>query len=147
MVEGGRIITIGSSIAAKVPYAGVSLYAMSKAALTGLTKGLAHDLADRGITVNVVAPGSTDTEMNPADGELADDERALIPLGRYGRPEDVAGAVAFLAARSTTIAVMARQVPACAERISPRTPDAPVLGPSMVRLPRCEWPGPSAWRL
>jgi 3-oxoacyl-[acyl-carrier protein] reductase len=68
MGEGGRIISIGSCFVDRVPYPGVSLYAMSKAALVGLTKGLARDLAERGITVNVVHPGSTDTDMNPADG-------------------------------------------------------------------------------
>jgi NAD(P)-dependent dehydrogenase (short-subunit alcohol dehydrogenase family) len=95
--EGGRIISIGSNIAIKVPFAGVSLYAMTKAALVGLTKGLAHDLAPRGITANLVAPGSTDTEMNPADGPTADAERSLIPLGRYCDPAEIAAAVAFLA--------------------------------------------------
>jgi NAD(P)-dependent dehydrogenase (short-subunit alcohol dehydrogenase family) len=97
MDGGGRIVTIGSSLAHKVTYPGVTLYAMSKAALVGLTKGLAHDLGGRGITANLVAPGSTDTDMNPADGPEADLERELMPLGRYARPGDVAAAVAFLA--------------------------------------------------
>ena len=97
MGDGGRIVSIGSNIAEKVPYPGVTLYAMSKAALVGLTKGLAHDLADRGITANLVAPGSTDTDMNPADGPTADDERALVPLGRYLHADEIAAAVAFLA--------------------------------------------------
>jgi len=95
--DGGRIISIGSNIAEKVPYPGVCLYAMTKAALVGLTKGLAHDLAGRGITANLVAPGSTDTDMNPADGPTAEDERALVPLGRYLAPDEIAAAVAFLA--------------------------------------------------
>ena len=76
---------IGSCIADRVPYAGLTLYAMTKAALTGLTKGLARDLGPRGITANLVQPGSTDTDMNPADGAGADAERELIALGRFAR--------------------------------------------------------------
>lgn len=97
MGESGRIITIGSSLGINVPTPGLSLYAMSKAALVGLTKALARELGPRGITVNLVNPGSVDTDMNPADGPQADAERALIPLGRYGRVQEVAEAVAFLA--------------------------------------------------
>lgn len=97
MGEGGRIINIGSCFAERVPYPGVSLYAMSKAALIGLTKGLARDLGARGITVTVVHPGNTDTDMNPADSEQANDERGYIALGHYARPEDVAALVAHLA--------------------------------------------------
>jgi NAD(P)-dependent dehydrogenase (short-subunit alcohol dehydrogenase family) len=75
MGAGGRIITIGSCFVERVPYPGISLYAMSKAALTGLTKGLARDLGPRGITANLVHPGSTDTDMNPAEGPDADPDR------------------------------------------------------------------------
>ncbi|GAB3232693.1 SDR family oxidoreductase [Mycolicibacterium hippocampi] len=95
--DGGRIISIGSNLAERVPFAGVTLYAMSKSALIGFTKGLARDLGARGITVNLVQPGSTDTDMNPADGPTADDQRALSALGRYAEPGDIAAAVAFLA--------------------------------------------------
>lgn len=95
--EGGRIVSIGSSLAVATPAPGVSLYATSKAALVGLTKALARELGPRGITVNLVNPGSVDTAMNPADGPQADAERALIPLGRYARPEEIAEVVAFLA--------------------------------------------------
>jgi 3-oxoacyl-[acyl-carrier protein] reductase len=97
MRAGGRIISIGSCFAERVPYAGVSLYAMSKAALLGLTKGLARDLGPRGITVTLVHPGSTDTDMNPADGPTADNERTLIALGQYARPDDIADMVTYLA--------------------------------------------------
>lgn len=97
MSEGGRIISIGSCFVERVPYPGLTLYAMSKAALIGLTKGLARDLGERGITVNVVHPGSTDTDMNPADGPDADAERAYIALGRYAAPEEVAATVVALA--------------------------------------------------
>jgi 3-oxoacyl-[acyl-carrier protein] reductase len=97
MRAGGRIISIGSCFAERVPYGGVTLYAMSKAALLGFTKGLARDLGPRGITVTLVHPGSTDTDMNPADGPTADQERTLIALGEYARPDDIAATVAHLA--------------------------------------------------
>jgi 3-oxoacyl-[acyl-carrier protein] reductase len=96
MSAGARIVSIGSNLGERVPFPGVTLYAMSKAALIGFTKGLARDLGDRGITVNLVQPGSTDTDMNPADGPTADEQRALTALGRYANPTDVADTVAFL---------------------------------------------------
>ncbi|WP_436760090.1 SDR family NAD(P)-dependent oxidoreductase [Streptosporangium sp. V21-05] len=97
MGGGGRIICVGSSLAERVPYPGWTLYAMSKSALVGLTKGLARDLGPRGITANLVQPGSTDTEMNPADGPGADEERRFTALGRYCDPADIAATVAHLA--------------------------------------------------
>lgn len=97
MHEGGRIISIGSNLAERVPGEGISLYSASKAALVGLTKGLARDLGPRGITVNVVHPGSTDTDMNPADGQHADAQRSLMAIPQFGTPEDIAGLVAWLA--------------------------------------------------
>ncbi|MEU5725937.1 SDR family oxidoreductase [Micromonospora sp. NPDC047738] len=97
MGDGGRVISIGSCFAERAPYAGVSLYAMSKSALIGMTRGLARDLGPRGITVNVVHPGSTDTDMNPASGEGADHERSFIALGHYAEPADVAATVSHLA--------------------------------------------------
>ncbi|MEU8202805.1 SDR family oxidoreductase [Streptosporangium sp. NPDC049046] len=97
MGEGGRIICIGSSLAERVPYPGWTLYAMSKSALVGLTKGLARDLGPRGITANLVQPGSTDTEMNPADAPEAEEERRLTALDRYCDPGDIAATVAHLA--------------------------------------------------
>lgn len=97
MGAGGRIISIGSSLVERVPGPGVSLYSMSKSALVGFTKGLARDLGPRGINAVVVHPGSTDTEMNPADGAHADAERAATALGRYGTADEVAATVAHLA--------------------------------------------------
>jgi 3-oxoacyl-[acyl-carrier protein] reductase len=97
MGEGGRIISIGSNLAERVPDPGISLYALSKAALVGLTKGMARDLGPRGITVNVVHPGSTDTDMNPASGPHADGQRGRMALARFAEPHDVAGLVVWLA--------------------------------------------------
>ncbi|MFD0887675.1 SDR family NAD(P)-dependent oxidoreductase, partial [Streptosporangium algeriense] len=97
MGDGGRIINIGSSLVERVTSPGWTLYSMSKSALIGFTKGLARDLGPRGITVNLVHPGSTDTEMNPADGPDADEERSYTALGRYCDPDDIAATVAHLA--------------------------------------------------
>ncbi|MDA3643195.1 SDR family oxidoreductase [Saccharopolyspora indica] len=98
--EDGRIINIGSNLAERVPGPGLSLYSLSKSALIGFTKGLARDLGPRGITANVVHPGSTDTEMNPADGAGAEAQRTLTALGRYSTPADIAATVAHLAGES-----------------------------------------------
>jgi NAD(P)-dependent dehydrogenase (short-subunit alcohol dehydrogenase family) len=100
MGEGGRIINIGSCLGERVSGPGVTLYAMSKAALTGLTRGLARDLGPRGITVNVIEPGPIDTDMNPATGRSSDGQRALTALGRYGTGDDIAAMVAHLAGES-----------------------------------------------
>ncbi|MET1078010.1 MAG: 3-oxoacyl-ACP reductase family protein [Pseudomonas sp.] len=97
MGEGGRIITIGSTNAERMPFAGGSVYAMSKAAIVGLTRGMARDLGPRGITVNNVQPGPVDTDMNPANSEFADSLKDLMAVGRYGRVEEIAAFVAFLA--------------------------------------------------
>jgi len=95
--EGGRIISIGSCLAERVPFAGVTLYSMTKSALLAFTRGLARELGDKGITVNVVQPGPIDTDMNPADGDLAEANNQLTALGHYGQPEDIGAVVAFLA--------------------------------------------------
>ncbi|WP_166384277.1 SDR family NAD(P)-dependent oxidoreductase [Catellatospora methionotrophica] len=97
MVNGGRIINIGSNVAQRTTFPGHSLYAMSKTALIGLTKGLGRELGPRGITVNLVHPGPTDTDANPADGPYAEVIKGFTAVGRYGAPADIAAAVAFLA--------------------------------------------------
>jgi len=98
MGEGGRIVTVGSMLADRASFPGLADYVASKAAVVGYTKGAARDLGPRGITVNVVQPGSIDTEMNPKDGgEFAEAQRGLHALQRFGRPEEVAAGVVFLA--------------------------------------------------
>ncbi|WP_216612819.1 3-oxoacyl-ACP reductase family protein [Myxococcus xanthus] len=100
MPQGGRIISIGSCFAQRVPYGGVTLYSMSKSALIGLTKGLAREVGERGITVNVIDPGSTDTDMNPATGPTVAAELALMSIKHYAQPEDIATTVGHLAGAS-----------------------------------------------
>lgn len=95
--EGGRIINIGSFFSERVPALAVSAYGMTKHAVAGLTKGWARDLAARKITVNTVQPGSIETEANPDEGQRAAIIKTMIPLGRYGQPQEVAELVAFLA--------------------------------------------------
>jgi 3-oxoacyl-[acyl-carrier protein] reductase len=70
---------------------------MTKAAVAGLTRGLARDLGPRGITVNNVQPGPVDTDMNPADGPFAEAMKGWMALGRYGRGEEIAAMVSYLA--------------------------------------------------
>jgi 3-oxoacyl-[acyl-carrier protein] reductase len=98
MKEGGRIINIGSCNAERMPFAGGSVYAMSKAALVGLVKGLARDLGQRGITINNVHPGPTDTDMNPATSDFAKTlKEQVLALHRYASGDEIASLVAYLA--------------------------------------------------
>ncbi|MET7995572.1 SDR family NAD(P)-dependent oxidoreductase [Amycolatopsis sp. NPDC005232] len=95
--RGGRVVSIGSDLAERVPFPGMSLYSASKAALIGFTRGLARDLGPRGITATVVHPGSTNTDMNPVDGPSAAAQVPHIALGHYADAADVAATVAHLA--------------------------------------------------
>lgn len=97
MKTGGRIITIGSIYGERIATSARASYAATKAALIGYTHGWARDLGPKNITVNLVQPGHTDTDMNPDNTEFAQMVKKSIPLGRYGKPEEVASAVAFLA--------------------------------------------------
>jgi NAD(P)-dependent dehydrogenase (short-subunit alcohol dehydrogenase family) len=103
LAAGGRIISIGSGLGERVPFPGVTAYAMSKAALTSFTRGLSRELGPDGITVNLVQPGSTDTDANPGDGPAADFQRGLSSLGRFGEPHEVANAVVFLASPAASV--------------------------------------------
>ena len=95
--DGGRIISVGSVLGSHVPFPGLADYSATKAAVATYTKGWARDFGPKGITVNTVQPGPIDTDMNPADGDFAALVKTTSPLGRYGRPEEVAAAVVFLA--------------------------------------------------
>ncbi len=94
--EVGRV-RIGRQVADRMPVAGGSVYAMTKAAVAGLTRGLARDLGPRGITVNTVQPGPVDTDMSPADGPFAESIQGWTALGRYRLGEEIAGMVSYLA--------------------------------------------------
>lgn len=97
MPEGGRIIIIGSVNGDRMPIPGMASYALSKSALQGLARGLARDFGPRGITINVVQPGPIDTDANPEDGPMKDVMHSFMAIKRHGRPEEVAGMVAWLA--------------------------------------------------
>jgi len=97
MPDGGRIIVIGSVNGDRMPIPGMASYAVSKSALQGLARGLARDFGPRGITVNIVQPGPIDTDANPADGPMKDLMHSFMALKRHGRPDEVAGMVAWLA--------------------------------------------------
>ena len=99
---GGRIISIGSVLADRAPISsGISVYALTKAAVAGLSRSLARELGPRGITVNTIQPGPVATDTNPDSGEFADTVRSLTAVGHYGQPHDIADAVAFLARAET----------------------------------------------
>ncbi|GAA3956341.1 SDR family oxidoreductase [Chitinophaga oryziterrae] len=101
MPSGSRIISIGSNMADRVVGPGATLYAMSKSALIGLTKGLARELGPKSITVNLVQPGPVDTDMNPASGGHAAFAKGHMALGHYGNVADIAGLVAYLAGQES----------------------------------------------
>lgn len=95
--DGGRVIHLGSCAAGRVTSPGMTLYAMSKAALVGFSKALARELGARNITSNVVQPGPINTDMNPADGPFAAAQIADLALNRFGSPLEVAAAIVYLA--------------------------------------------------
>jgi 3-oxoacyl-[acyl-carrier protein] reductase len=97
LTSGGRIVTIGSNIAERVPFPQLTMYAVTKSAHLALTRGMARELGPRNITVNLVQPGPIETDLNPADGELNDQNIANASLKRIGRPAEIAAVVSFLA--------------------------------------------------
>lgn len=97
LADGGRVLIVGSVMGDTSMFPGAAVYGASKSAVQGLAKGWARDLAPRGILVNVIQPGPIDTDLNPADGELAAHLTSTIPLGRYGKTEEVAALASFLA--------------------------------------------------
>ena len=96
MGEGGRIITVGSVTADRSGFPGASVYSMTKAAVAALTRGMARDLGSRGITVNTVQPGPTETDMN-TDENIRAILRPMLALGRLGRDSEIASLIAYLA--------------------------------------------------
>lgn len=97
MRTGGRIIHIGSSMTRYAAFPTASVYTLTKGAITGFNRSLVRDLGPKGITVNTVHPGPTDTDMNPADGPVAAIVGPGMAIGRYGQPSEIASVVAFLA--------------------------------------------------
>lgn len=97
MPKGGRIIVIGSVNGDRMPIPGMASYALSKSALQGMARGLARDFGPRGITINIVQPGPIDTDANPESGPMKDLMHSFMAIKRHGRPEEVAGMVAWLA--------------------------------------------------
>jgi len=97
MPDGGRIIHIGSVNSDRMPFVGGSIYALTKGAIFSFTKGLARDLGARNITVNNIQPGPVDTDANPASGPFAETMLGLMAIKRYGKGEEIAGMVSYLA--------------------------------------------------
>ncbi len=97
MPDNGRIIIMGATGADHMPFPGAAAYAMTKAALQGMARGLARDFGVRGITVNVIQPGPVDTAMNPADGPVSDMVKNILAIQRFIHPDEVADYALFLA--------------------------------------------------
>jgi 3-oxoacyl-[acyl-carrier protein] reductase len=97
MNDGGRIISIGSCVGERMMTPGLVPYSATKSAIRMFTQGLSREVGDRGITVNNVQPGPIDTDLNPASGDWAVPQKAATALNRYGKVEEVAALVAFIA--------------------------------------------------
>ncbi len=108
MKPGSRIINISSGLGERATGPGMSIYCASKFAVTGFSRAWAKDLGQKGILVNAIQPGPINTEMNPEVGEFSDFMKSQTALGRYGQPEEIAGAVAFLAGPDSAYVTGAR---------------------------------------
>ena len=97
MRDNGRIIVIGSVNADRMPFAGGAAYALTKSAVQGMVRGLARDFGDRGITVNSIQPGPTNSDMNPADGPMAETLHGFMAIKRHLRADEVAELTAYIA--------------------------------------------------
>jgi cyclic-di-GMP-binding biofilm dispersal mediator protein len=97
MPNNGRIIVIGSVNGDRMPFAGGAAYALTKSAVQGMVRGLARDFGERGITVNSIQPGPTDSDMNPANGEMAEFMHSFMAIKRHIRPDEIAELTAFIA--------------------------------------------------
>ena len=100
---GGRIITIGSVNAHYTPFDSMAIHALDRAALIGFVRGMSRELGPKDITINNVQPGPVDTDANPADGPSADFLRSLMPIGRYGRADEIAALVSYLAGPESSL--------------------------------------------
>ena len=97
MPDDGRIIVIGSVNGDVMPFPGGAAYALTKSAVQGMVRGLARDFGPRGITVNAIQPGPTDTDMNPASGPMADQMHSFMAIKRHIRGDEIAELTAYLA--------------------------------------------------
>jgi 3-oxoacyl-[acyl-carrier protein] reductase len=103
MTSGGRVIHIGSSMTRYASFPTASLYTLTKGAVAGFTRSLSRDLGPLGITANTVHPGPTDTDMNPDGGPVSKIVGPGMAIGRYGKAEEVANVVAFLASPDASL--------------------------------------------
>ncbi|MBA4221471.1 MAG: oxidoreductase [Methylobacterium sp.] len=97
MKDNGRIIVIGSVNADRMPFAGGAAYALTKSAMQGMVRGLARDFGNRGITVNSIQPGPTDSDMNPAEGPMAATMHSFMAIKRHARADEIAELAAYVA--------------------------------------------------
>ncbi|MFD1611279.1 SDR family oxidoreductase [Sphingomonas tabacisoli] len=97
MNEGGRIIVIGSVNGDRMPFAGGAAYALTKSAMQGMVRGLARDFGGRGITVNSIQPGPTDSDMNPADGPMAEQMHSFMAIKRHAKASEIAELAGYIA--------------------------------------------------
>ena len=97
MNDNGRIVVIGSVNGDRMPFAGGAAYALTKSAIQGMVRGLARDFGDRGITVNSIQPGPTDSDMNPAEGPMASTMHGFMAIKRHARADEVAELAAYIA--------------------------------------------------
>jgi cyclic-di-GMP-binding biofilm dispersal mediator protein len=97
MPDNGRIIVIGSVFGDSMPLPGGAAYALTKSAVQGMVRGLARDFGDRGITVNCIQPGPTDSDMNPANGPMAEFLRSFMAIKRHILTDEVAELAAYVA--------------------------------------------------
>lgn len=103
MNDNGRIIIVGSVNGDRMPFAGGAAYAMTKSAVQGMVRGLARDFGDRGITVNSIQPGPTDSDMNPAEGPMASTMHSYMAIKRHAKPSEIAEFAAFIAGANGAI--------------------------------------------
>lgn len=103
MPDNGRILIIGSTNGDRMPFPGGAAYAMTKSAIQGMVRGLARDFGERGITINSIQPGPTDTDMNPASGPMAATMHGFMAIRRHIHASEVADYAAFLASPSAAM--------------------------------------------